>query len=76
MADTVNPQITDAIATTQAATVGEAAPVAMGMLYQAEAQVFAIGMQNATVAQQNMNQVGQAVMGAILAKITALVGKT
>jgi len=44
MADTVNSQVTDAITQTAAATVGQAASVALGMFFQAEAQAFADGI--------------------------------
>lgn len=73
MADQVNAQVTDAITTTTTATVGEAVSVAMGMLYQAEAQAFAIGMQNAVASQQNMNKIGEAATAVAVAKIMALI---
>jgi hypothetical protein len=69
---TVNAQVTDSITQTALATVGEAASVAMGMLYQAEAQAFAIGMQNAVASQQNLNKIGEAVTAVACAKIMAL----
>jgi hypothetical protein len=73
MADSVNPQVTDAIATTTASTVGEAVSVAMGMLYQAEAQAFAIGMQNAVATQQNLNKIGEAAVAVAITKIMSLI---
>lgn len=73
MADTVNPQITDAVATTTASTVGEAVSVAMGMLYQAEAQAFAIGMQNAVATQHNLNKIGEAAVAVAITKIMSLI---
>ncbi|MEZ4400146.1 MAG: RebB family R body protein [Kofleriaceae bacterium] len=75
MADTVNSQITDAITQTAAATVGQAASVALGMFFQAEAQAFALSMQNAVTAQHNVNQIGEAVTAVATAKILALLGK-
>ncbi|QSQ21954.1 RebB family R body protein [Pyxidicoccus parkwayensis] len=72
MADTVNPQVTDAVTTTVSATVGEAASVAMGMFYQAEAQVFALGMQNTVNSQQNVMRIGEAVLAVATTKIMAL----
>ena len=72
-ADTVNPQVTDAITTTTTATVGEAVSVAMGMLYQAEAQAFAIGMQNAVTGQQNLNKIGEAAVAVAVTKIMSLI---
>lgn len=71
MADTVNPQITDAITSTTASTVGEAAAVAMGMFFQAEAQSFAMAMQNAVTGQQHINQIGEAVVATACARIMA-----
>ncbi len=72
MADTVNPQVTDAVTTATVSTVGEAVSVAMAMLFQAEAQAFALGMQNAVTNQQNMNKIGEAATTVGIAKIMAL----
>jgi len=72
MADTVNPQIIDAIAQTTAATVGQASSMALGMLFQAEAQAFALGMQNAVTSQHNVNQIAEAITAVATAKILAL----
>jgi hypothetical protein len=72
MADTVNAQVTDAITTTTASTVGEAVSVAMGMLYQAEAQSFAISMQNAVTTQQNLNKIGEAAVAVAVTKIMSI----
>ncbi len=72
MPDVVNAQVTDAITTTLAATVGEAPSVAMGMFYQAEAQAFAIGMQNAVMGQQNLNKIGEAAVAVAVTKIMQL----
>lgn len=65
----VNAKITDAIAATTTATVGEAAAVAVGMFFQVEAQAFGIGMQNAVGAQQGMTQVGTAIVATACARI-------
>ena len=75
MADSVNPQITDAITQTVTATVGQAASVALGMFFQAEAQAFALGMQNAVTSQHTVNQIGEAVTAVATAKIMALLSK-
>lgn len=76
MADTtVNSQITDAITQTVTATVGQSASVALGMFFQAEAQAFALTMQNAVTAQHNVNQIGEAVTAVATAKILALLAK-
>lgn len=76
MADTVNAQVTDAITTTTASTVGEAVSVAMGMLYQAESQSFAISMQNAVTTQQNLNKIGEAAVAVAVTKIMSILGKS
>lgn len=75
MADVVNPQITDAITQTLANTVGQSASVALGMFFQAEAQAFAQGMQNAVTSQHNINQIGEAITAVATAKIMALLSK-
>jgi hypothetical protein len=69
MADSVNPQIIDAVAQTTAATVGQATSVALGMLFQAEAQAFALGMQNAVTSQHNINQIAEAITAVATTKI-------
>jgi hypothetical protein len=60
MADTVNPQITDAVTQANTQTLGNAPASAMGTLYQATAQSLAMAFQNATAAQQNANEILQA----------------
>nr|WP_294858556.1 RebB family R body protein [uncultured Fluviicola sp.] len=60
MADTVNPQITDAVTQTNVKVIAEAPAMAMGAIYQAMAQSMGILMENAVTAQQNMNIIGQA----------------
>ena len=72
MPESVNPQITDAITQTVTATVGQSASVALGMFFQAEAQAFALTMQNAVTSQHNINQIGEAVTAVATAKIMAL----
>ncbi len=72
MAASVNAQVTDSVVTNSTATIGEAASVAMGMLYQAEAQAFAVGMQNLTESQQAMSSVNDAITKVALFKIAKL----
>jgi hypothetical protein len=60
MADTVNPQITDAVTQSNVKVLGDAPAMAMGNLYQATAQALANAAHNATTAQQNANVVLQA----------------
>lgn len=69
MADTVNPQVVDAVTLTDAAVVGNAPAVAMGMLYQVAASATGLSMQNATALQNGMQQVGIAVVSTVCAKI-------
>lgn len=61
MSDSVNAQITDAIAEVNTTTLGNAPAVAMGTLYQATAQALANAAHNATEAQQQANILAQAV---------------
>ena len=73
MADSsVNPQIIDAIAVTAAANLGQSASLAMGMFFQAEAQAFGMGMQNAVASQNGYQQIGQAVVSTACARILQL----
>ena len=74
MSDSVNPQVVDAITATTAATVGEATSMAMGMFFQVEAQSFGLSMQNATNAQNRMNQIGEAVVATACARIMKMAG--
>ena len=61
MADTVNPQITDAVTQTNVQILGTAPGQAMGMLFQATGQALGNAAHNATIAGQNANTVLQAV---------------
>lgn len=51
MADTVNPQITDAVTQTNTTAVNEAPELAMANLFQATAQALAMAAQNASKSQ-------------------------
>lgn len=62
MPATVNSQVVDAVTTTTTHNVGAASSLAMGMFFQAESQAFAIGMQNAVVAQRGSHQIGEALV--------------
>ncbi|GAO98952.1 killing trait [Caedimonas varicaedens] len=55
----VNDQITDAITQTNVKTLGESPAVALSNLYQAVSNSFALGIQNATFAQQQSNMIHQ-----------------
>lgn len=60
MADTVNPQITDAVTQSNVKVLAEAPAMAMGALYQTMSHSLGILMENAVAAQQNMNAIAQA----------------
>ena len=60
MAETVNPQITDAVTQTNVKVLAEAPAMAMGALYQTMSHSLGLLMENAVTAQQNMNIIGQA----------------
>lgn len=57
----VNGQITDTVSQANLSVLGEAAPMALGSLFQLSAQSFALMMQNAASAQQLQNTGAQAV---------------
>ncbi len=56
----VNSQITDSVTQSSVQTLGSAATVALGNLYQATAQALSNAAHNATTAQQNANTILQA----------------
>ncbi|TQV89431.1 RebB family R body protein [Aliikangiella coralliicola] len=55
MAETVNPQVTDAITQTNVEVVGESPAMAMGSLYQTIGNSVAMAAANAVYAQQQAN---------------------
>ncbi|HEY1749643.1 MAG TPA: RebB family R body protein [Caulobacteraceae bacterium] len=57
----VNGQITDTVSQTNVTVLGEAPAMALSSLFQASAQSFALMMQNAASAQQQVNITAQAV---------------
>ena len=57
---TVNPQVTDAITTTNVKVLGEAPAMAMGSLYQTIGNSVAMAAANAVYAQQQANVTYQA----------------
>lgn len=67
MPNIVNPQIVDALNTTNTALTGGAPSMAMGMFFQIESQAFAMGMQNAVTSQKGMHQIGEALVAATCA---------
>ena len=57
---TVNPQVTDAITTTNVKVLGEAPAMAIGSLYQTISNSVAMAAANAVYAQQQANVTNQA----------------
>ena len=76
MADTVNPQITDAITQTNVKLLGEAPAQAIGMVYQTMAHSLSLSMQNTVTAQSGMQQLNADVISTACEKILALTNKT
>jgi hypothetical protein len=72
MADTVNPQITDAVTQTNVAVVGQAPAVAIGSLYQTISNSVSMAAANAVFAQQQANVVYQAATTMGVAKLLSL----
>lgn len=69
VATTVNPQITDAVTSTHVNVVGHAPAVAMGNLYQTIANSVAMAAANAVYAQQQANVTYQAATTAAVSKL-------
>jgi hypothetical protein len=57
----VNGQITDTVSQTNLVVLGESPAMALSNLFQVSAQAFALMMQNAAAAQQQLNITAQAV---------------
>jgi len=66
---TVNPQVTDAITTTNVKVLGEAPAMAMGSLYQTVGNSVAMAASNAVYAQQQANVTYQAASTIGVAKL-------
>jgi len=66
---TVNPQVTDAITTTNVKVLGEAPAMAMGSLYQTVGNSVAMAAANAVYAQQQANVTYQAASTIGVAKL-------
>lgn len=71
MPDTVNSQLTAAIAQGQQSVIEPSADVARAMFQQAQVQAFALAMQNAVAAQQQHQILDQALVAAATARILA-----
>ncbi len=62
MDDKVNGQITDAVTQTNVKVLGESPAQALSVLYQAMAHSLSLSMQNASSTQQQMQQIGSAIV--------------
>lgn len=62
MADSVNPQVTDAVTQTSVKVLAEAPAHAMAVLYQTMASANGIAAQNAVTNQHNLNQLNPAIV--------------
>ena len=74
MADTVNPQVTDAVTATNVKVLGEVPAYAMGIVYQTMSHSLSLVMENASDGQTNMQKVNSAIAGAAAAKIMESMG--
>lgn len=75
MADTtVNGQITDAVTQTNVKVLGESPAQALSMVYQTMAHSISLSMQNASASQNQMQQIGAAIVSTACSNIMA--GKT
>ena len=70
-ADTVNPQVTDAVTQTNVSVLGESPAQSMGMVYQSMAQSISLLMQNGVSNQGGMQQINAAVIATACREIMA-----
>lgn len=75
MADKVNGQITDAVTQTNATVLGEASTQALSMLYQTAAHSLSLSMQNASNAQQQMQNLSTTIVATACTNILKLSGQ-
>jgi hypothetical protein len=64
MATEVNPQITDAVTQTNVKVLGESPAQALSVVYQTMAHSISLSMQNASTGQNQMQQIGTAIVSA------------
>lgn len=69
MTDTVNAQITDAVTQTNVKVLGEGPAEAVAIAVQAVAHATSLSVENASQAQGGMQQINNAAVGAVIAKI-------
>lgn len=69
MENTVNAQITDAVTQTNVKVLAESPAQALSLVYQTMAHSLSLSMQNAGAAQNQMQQIGVAIVSAACANI-------
>lgn len=69
MTDTVNAQITDAVTQTNVKVLGEGPAEAVAIAVQAVAHATGLSVENASQTQGGMQQINNAAVGALIAKI-------
>ncbi|MDP2696886.1 RebB family R body protein [Thalassospira sp.] len=74
MSDIVNAQITDAVTQTNVKVLGESPAQAVSIALQAHSHATGLAMQNATIAQGNIQQVANTASSKIIALIVAEAG--
>lgn len=72
----VNSQITDAVTQTNVEVVAVSPAQSLGMLYQMSTHSAGLSMQNAVSSQQNLNQIGNAVVSTAVRQILGVGGGT
>jgi hypothetical protein len=72
MTDTVNSQITDAVTQTNVKVLGEGPAEAVAVSVQAVAHATSLSVENASQAQGGMQQINNAAIGALIAKIVEI----
>lgn len=68
----VNSQITDAVTQSNVNVVASAPAQSMAMLYQMATHAAGLSLQNAVSSQQNLNQIGNAVVSTAVREILAI----
>ena len=72
MAETVNPQVTDAVTQANVKNLAEAPAIAIGVVYQMLGQAVGLTMQSAASAQQQMQIVSVTAVSKIVEAITKI----
>ncbi len=71
----VNGQITDAVTQANVKVLGDAPAMAMGAVFQSMAHASGVLYENATAQQQSAQTIQQAVLGAIVSRLSGSAGK-